>query len=66
MTLFQFLMLKGPGNQWLMDAYLQSAEHPFCTVFGQEVFESGLVPSDTDFRVFRDHGRIPGTGVSLQ
>lgn len=27
---------------------------------GEELFEAGLVPSDTDFRQFRDFGNIPG------
>lgn len=34
--------------------------HPFANILGQEIFEAKLVPSDTDFRIFRDFGKIPG------
>ena len=54
-------ILSGPANQWLLNAYLEAAVHPHCSVIGQEVFQSGVYPGDTDYRVFRDYGKIPGS-----
>ena len=34
--------------------------HPSATVLGQEIFQSGLVPSYTDFQEFTKLGKIPG------
>ncbi|KAH8301329.1 hypothetical protein KR059_000274 [Drosophila kikkawai] len=54
------LFQRGPRNSWLMKYYKLHANHPFATTMGEEIFQSGIVPSDTDFRIFRDYGNIPG------
>jgi len=41
--------------------YYRQVPHPFATTMGEEVFQAGLIPSDTDFRIFRDYGGVPGT-----
>lgn len=54
-TLFQ----TGPGNSWLLNHY-KAVSRPFAQAVGEEIFQSGLIPSDTDFRIFRDFGNVPG------
>nr|XP_032808896.1 endoplasmic reticulum metallopeptidase 1 [Petromyzon marinus] len=55
----------GPENPWLVQAYVRSAQHPFASIIGQEVFQSGIIPSDTDFRILRDFGNIPGIDLAF-
>lgn len=40
--------------------YQKAALYPNGQVSGEELFQSGVVPSDTDFRIFRDVGNVPG------
>ena len=58
--LFQFT------GAWALQAYASGTPFPRGLVLGQEFFESGVIPADTDFRMFsRDHhGRYPGVDIA--
>jgi Peptidase family M28 len=54
----------GPSNPWLAHAYARAVKRPLGSVSGTDVFEGGLVPGETDFRVFKEAG-IPGYDFAL-
>ncbi|MCY1072987.1 M28 family peptidase [Archangium lansingense] len=54
-----------PSAPWLLAAYARSVPHPYALVVGQELFQSGLIPSDTDYRVFTSEAHWPGMDLAL-
>ena len=38
----ELLFQSGPGNPWLVKAYIKSAPHPFGSIIGEEIFQSGI------------------------
>lgn len=60
----EILFQSGPNHPWLMKYYKKFAVHPYATTIGEELFQHNFIPSDTDFRVFRDYGEIPGLDMA--
>lgn len=60
----EFLFQTGPENPWLVWAWAKYAPYPHGSSVGQDLFQAGIIPSDTDFRIFRDHGHIPGVDLA--
>ncbi|XP_064542360.1 endoplasmic reticulum metallopeptidase 1 isoform X1 [Drosophila montana] len=59
----EILFQSGPNHPWLMKYYRQ-VPHPFANTLAEEIFHAGLIPSDTDFRIFRDYGGVPGLDMA--
>lgn len=60
----EILFQSGPNHPWLMKYYRRSVSYPFASTIAEELFQNKFIPSDTDFRVFRDYGKIPGLDLA--
>uniref|UniRef100_A0A1A9W2G7 FXNA-like protease n=1 Tax=Glossina brevipalpis TaxID=37001 RepID=A0A1A9W2G7_9MUSC len=60
----EILFQSGPGHPWLMKYYGAHIVHPYASTIGEELFQNGFVPSETDYRIFRDFGHIPGLDMA--
>lgn len=56
----EMLFQSGPKHDWLIKMYRESVPKPFGQAIAEELFETGIIPSATDFEVFRDQASIPG------
>ncbi|KRG04650.1 uncharacterized protein Dmoj_GI26919 [Drosophila mojavensis] len=54
----ELLVQSGPDHNWLLGYYNKYAKHPFGTTLNEEIYQTGALPSDSDFTIFKDH--IPG------
>ncbi|KAI9578035.1 hypothetical protein GQX74_013929 [Glossina fuscipes] len=60
----EILFQSGPGHPWLMKYYGAHIVHPYASTIAEELFQNGFVPSETDYRIFRDFGHIPGLDMA--
>jgi hypothetical protein len=58
------LFQTGPGHSWLAKRYARSVPHPYGTVLGQDIFQSGAIPSSTDFEIYQT-ARVPGIDIAF-
>lgn len=57
----ELMFQSAPDHPWLMKAYAKSVPSAFANVAGEEIYQNGLVQSDTDFTVFQKFGNeVPG------
>ena len=52
------------GAAWTQ-AYAKSAPRPHGAVLGPDLFATGLLQSDTDYRIFRDFGNVVGIDLAF-
>jgi Peptidase family M28 len=54
----------GPRSSWLASAYATAVRRPMGSAAASEIFELGVIPGETDFRIFSAAG-IPGYDFAL-
>ncbi|XP_023949510.2 endoplasmic reticulum metallopeptidase 1-like [Bicyclus anynana] len=49
----------------LLDVYKKTIGRPIAQGLGEFLFTYGIIPSDTDFRIWRDYGKINGLDIAF-
>ncbi|XP_022228995.2 endoplasmic reticulum metallopeptidase 1-like isoform X2 [Drosophila obscura] len=60
----EILFQSGPNHPWLVDYYKKNAKHPFATTMAEEIFQTGILPSDTDFTIFTKYSSLVGLDMA--
>lgn len=61
----EILFQVGPNNRWLVEAYGRAVPRPHASSIFQAAFQLGIIPGDTDYRVYRDFGGLPGADFAI-
>lgn len=61
----EILFQSGPGDGWILNSYSKHVPHPYGLCIAEEAFQRNFIPSDTDFRIFRDFAGIPGLDMAF-
>eukprot|EP00435_Cladocopium_sp_Y103_P050537 s212_g15.t1 len=61
----ELLFQAGPSNRWIAEAYKSHVKRPYGSSITQALFHTGLIPGETDFRIYRDFGEIPGADFAV-
>ncbi|XP_017025012.1 endoplasmic reticulum metallopeptidase 1-like [Drosophila kikkawai] len=61
----EIVFQSGPNQAWLMNEYYKKyAKHPLANSMAEEIFQSGILPSDTDFGIFVKNSKIVGLDIA--
>ncbi|XP_030081372.1 endoplasmic reticulum metallopeptidase 1-like [Drosophila hydei] len=60
----EILFQSGPNHSWLLKYYKKYIKYPFATTLAEEIFQSGIIPSDSDFTQFKKYAKIPGLDMA--
>jgi len=61
----ELLFQSGPLHGWIVEAYASAAVRPHGSSIVQAVFQSGVVPGETDYKIYRDFGGVPGIDFAV-